>query len=170
MEKNKLSFIEIFKASYKVSAGITKVYDTDIIDTVFVGNKEIFVVHKDDFVHYTSSVITSALNLSNGREVIAVDKYYFNIPDFCKKFVISHEIGHIALGHLNIINTSSKSFKHMILRNIMLSELETNADLYAVKICGMDNAIKALNYIKTYFKVNEKEIDKRIKSIKESAL
>ena len=119
-------------------------------------------------LHRRNILISAVVNTTSGP-IILIDRFYNDLSDIGKKFALYHEIGHVKLGHLNNLSEeeSDKNLKARIKGDGTQLKIEFDADAYAASCIGIENAISALREFKHVNPLSAREVNKRIKQLKE---
>lgn len=83
----------------------------------------------------------------NDIETIRVNQQFMNLDHNTQKFILYHELGHIHYGHNKQsyeLNMKNKRKRRLYNKIGIVPKEEIQADLYAAKMLGKENALKAL--------------------------
>lgn len=140
--------------------------DVDYDNIVMIDNTELHVSYNPYMQLFTNSIGSIAVVM--GTDVYT-DVHFRNMSKPTQKAILAHEMGHCKCNNhtpIPIIYTYDRLI-HILKGKVLSMELE--ADAYAANVVGKENMIKALLELKQYLKgVSAKEIDLRIKAIKET--
>lgn len=139
--------------------------DVDYDNIVMIDDTELHVSYNPYMQLFTNSIGSIAVVM--GTDVYT-DVHFCNMSKPTQKAILAHEMGHCKCNHtpIPIIYTYDRLI-HILKGKVLSMELE--ADAYAANVVGKENMIKALLELKQYLKgVSAKEIDLRIKAIKET--
>lgn len=162
MIKNIKATIKGAKAMYRMTTGNSE-YRQDAIDGVAV-------LVQDDAIDSMGGIYALAGKNLLGREIICVSEDLFKAPRYVQKFVVRHEEGHISLGHLEQKHGHSKRIMMLLVGQVSNTELE--ADLYAAKKVGFEEAVHALIYLRILIQQRYKkgsstrEVENRIAALR----
>jgi Zn-dependent peptidase ImmA (M78 family) len=117
-----------------------------------------------EFEGYEVSILrySNCLCSVNDIDVIKVNNDFMQLDENTQRFILYHELGHIHYKHNKETieeNEMSKRKRKMYRRFGLVVKQEIQADLYAVKMIGKANAIKAIN--ETYKLLKDKELKTR---------
>lgn len=134
------------------------------------------VIHVDDL---PAIAMTTVTYFDTTRPYIVTTPIFFSFSENAQKFILYHEIGHIVHDHVNwdevekykdVKLTDEEKFemidKYFNERMGKFDYREAEADEYAVREVGLQNAISALREIKSYLIEFNEEIH-RLADIKE---
>lgn len=139
--------------------------DVDYDDIVMIDDTELHVSYNPYMQLFTNTLGYIAVVV--GTDVYT-DVHFRNMSKSTQKAILAHEMGHCKCNHtaIPIIYTYDRLI-HILKGKVLSIELE--ADAYAANVVGKENMIKALLELKQYLKgISAKEIDLRIKAIKET--
>ncbi len=94
----------------------------------------------------------------NDMDSIRVNQQFMNLDENTQKFILYHELGHIYHGHNKQsyeVNARNRRKRRLYAKFGLVPKEEIQADLYAVKMLGKENALKALNQSLKSLKVKE---------------
>lgn len=157
--------------------------DVDYDDIIIIDDTELHVSYNPYMQLFTNSI--GAIAIVMGTNVYT-DVHFRNMSKSTQKAILAHEMGHYKCNHtpsitytydrlihiltdrlIHILTYTYNRLIHILKGKVLPMELE--ADAYAVNVVGKENMIKALLELKQYLKgVSAKEIDLRIKAIKET--
>jgi hypothetical protein len=154
---------KMFMAGYRVSklGGLDiylnkKLTNGEYVEKLNVESVPVFILTDDDAVLSTGFrfgiVTTVGLTSFTKKIVIAVEKLAYDIG--IDKYIIYHEMGHI----YNEILTKKGICERTL-------DDEVNADLYAVKMMGLEETIKSMKILASQKNVDATEIYERIYQI-----
>lgn len=128
-----------------------------------VDGKIILRMENDQVLHWLGGAIGSCvpiMNIFNERMYcIITDSYIKDVPyEYFREFIEYHEQGHIILGHLEDMESMTKSQLFFLKIQNLLGigggiKRECLADEYAAKLIGYDEAIKCLSLMNKTFKI-----------------
>ena len=113
-----------------------KIYNENGLDRFEFEGYEVFIMRYSD-------VLCSV----NDIEIIRVNQQFMNLDENTQKFILYHELGHIHYGHNKQdqeTNERNKRKRKLYFRFGLVPKEEIQADLYAAKMIGKENALKAL--------------------------
>lgn len=140
-------------------------YDVDYDDIIMIDDTELHVSYNPYMQLLTNSIGGIAVVMGTN---VYTDVHFRNMSESTQKAILAHELGHYKCNHtpIPIIYTYDRLI-HILKGKVLSMELE--ADAYAASVVGKENMIKALLELRKYLKgVSAKEIDLRIKAIKET--
>lgn len=140
-------------------------YDVDYDDIIIIDDTELHVSYNPYMQLFTISIGSIAIVMGTN---VYTDAHFRSMSKSTQKAILAHEMGHYKCNHtpIPIIYTYDRLI-HILKGKVLPMELE--ADTYAANVVGKENMIKALLELKQYFKgISAKEIDLRIKAIKET--
>lgn len=140
-------------------------YDVDYDDIIMIDDTELHVSYNPYMQLFTNSIGSTAIVMGTN---VYTDVHFRNMSKSTQRAILAHEMGHYKCNHtpIPIIYTYDRLI-HILKGKVLSIELE--ADAYAANVVGKENMIKALLELKQYLKgVSAKEIDLRIKAIKET--
>lgn len=140
-------------------------YDVDYDDIIVIDDTELHVSYNPYIQLFTISIGSTAIVMGTN---VYTDVHFRNMSKSTQRAILAHEMGHYKCNHtpIPIIYTYDRLI-HILKGKVLSIELE--ADAYAANVVGKENMIKALLELKQYLKgVSAKEIDLRIKAIKET--
>ena len=140
-------------------------YDVDYDDIIIIDDTELHVSYNPYMQLFTNTLGYIAVVIGTN---VYTDVHFRNMSKSTQKAILAHEIGHCKCNHTAIpIIYIYNRLIHILKGKVLSIELE--ADAYAANVVGKENMIKALLELKQYLKgVSAKEIDLRIKAIKET--
>lgn len=143
---------------------LTLFYPKDCITVLKYNEYEIPVVLKSRFLMSCGFMFSCATRLADSSTIIVVDKYFMELPEECKDFLLFHELGHIINGDTNLTETEAvKEFNNRT--QGILSEREIKADKFASERITYKKAKKVLKYLVKNYSLAEKEMKLRIKAL-----
>lgn len=140
-------------------------YDVDYDDIIMIDDTELHVSYNPYMQLFTNSIGSTAIVMGAN---VYTDVHFRNMSKSTQRAILAHEMGHYKCNHtpIPIIYTHDRLI-HILKGKVLPMELE--ADTYAANVVGKENMIKALLELKQYLKgISAKEIDLRIKAIKET--
>lgn len=139
-------------------------YDVDYDDIVMIDDTELHVSYNPYMHLFTNSIGGIAIVMGTN---VFTDVHFRNMSKSTQKAILAHEMGHYKCNHTPSITYTYDRLIHILKGKVLSMELE--ADAYAANVVGKENMIKALLELKQYLKgISAKEIDLRIKAIKET--
>lgn len=135
-------------------------------------NKEIYFAYHHDFVEMNNALFCISLKDTGrkNRYYIIADNNFMKLSNTAKKFLVFHEMGHIANGDLEEKNFLKCTIMSFIRRFFGISnKMEFKADLHAVRYVGKIAALNSMHELIALKgeQLSVLEMEERIKRIEE---
>jgi hypothetical protein len=154
--KIKLGIKDTFMAGYNFSTKSRFINEKDIMSHF----NSIPVVHYNDVI-WKDGYILGCLGTAGISTVIFVDDFFLQLPEYVKQFILGHEYSHIEYP------AKKSGLKDVFKRNIKTSDIEVKCDIKSCKLTGIENGIKAMEYLaENTVGFTSKEFKRRLKEVK----
>lgn len=158
MKKMKVTMLDSFKSGYNFVVSPRYIFPNDVMKVI----DGVPVVHYNDVI-WKDGYMIACMGKAGANNCIYVDDHFLSMPEEVQEFILYHEIGH--LYHPVIKSGKMDSLKRTL--SIKVSKAELEADRYACKKIGFEQAKKSLQYLVDNTKGRtSKELVKRLTDLK----
>jgi Zn-dependent peptidase ImmA (M78 family) len=153
--------ISAYRINYMRARGIQRTVP-QLIAFEF-GGHNISINNDPEFLKSLGLCFTAISKEADNTYIISVDNNYLNAPEYCRQFLLAHELGHLINEDLE--GATKKTMIRRVFKSwFSVDETEICADNYAVQVFGKEQAILSLNYLIAALK-NKNEVKRRKKII-----